>query len=242
MKTKLILILILLTSSIGYSQDSFDCKSILKKALKKYEKLKNPEKDKIYYMNAEMKSVYKTKSKIPSTHVKMEMYLKKNKAFYESNYFSYYVDKKDAFFILQPRKQVVREEGGKEMNRDKEFDKVIGFQDSLVNTSSITSCEAIEGETNLVKIVLKPNKSVQENLHVKRLVYHMNSKNHKIKKSVIFYDEDYPILKQVIVYNKLDYNYTKKKLGSAYDKVLNANGELKAPYKDYELIDNRKTE
>ncbi len=240
-----IFLLVFLFFSQGLSaqrspQDS--CKGLLMDFVRSMAKIGTPDAKKIYHLNYKIETVYKPASNNPNSSMQGNYLLSGEKTLFESNVMSAYADGKNGFLILHNQRKIIWGPGGKNIYGKENFDRIAGFQDTLVKFSSLTSCRNItENNEPFKEIVLETNDNIKRVFHVSSIQIKYDMKANRISRVICHYDKESKIERMSVTYNDLDFDYTGPFFSSAYSKVLTSGGKLKSIYKGYELIDNRQT-
>ena len=95
------------------------------------------------------------------------------------------------------------------------------------------------GDNNFMEMVFMPKPVIQENLKIKRMVFHFDPEKKEIQKVINYYTANHLIDKQTTTYYEVNYDYKGSIARSAYSRIFTNSGKLLPQYAGYELIDNR---
>ena len=195
---------------------------------------------KAYYMKYGIETKFKARSSNQNLSVEGSFLLSGKKSQYESSVLSAYADDKNGFLILHNQRKIFWGPGGKNAMGKDNFNMISTFQDSLVKSSSISSCNNVKYNSKLYKeITLSTNNNVKKRFHVNNIKILYDVENEMIQSVTCHYDEKSEMDIMKVTYYVMDFNYSGVIFSNAYSKIFNSNGKLKPSFKGYELIDNR---
>src|SRR5690606_21818292 len=123
--------------------------------------------------------------------------------------------------------------------RQMQLENFIMLQDSMLSKATLEKCGAVEN--GFQEVVLVPGRNFQEATGIRHIKYLLNREKMEIKKVVMVYKENQPIMKLSFEINEFDMTYTGPFYeGKAEGQVVGGSGELLPAYGSYRLVDLRK--
>jgi hypothetical protein len=218
-----------------------DCKNMLINCIGSMAQINVPTDKSIYRIKSTLNYVYKPAYTSQNTTVVADMFISKNKTFYESNYGSYFNDEKNSFVIIPSEKSIVWSDAIEIDNQKERLDKLYQIQDSLIKTGTMISCKDIVYQKKEYKeVILKPNYKLAKQQSVDKMMIIYDENVNRIIEVTLFYAKESKLDKMVMEYNIIDLNYSKPIASSAASKIYEGKSKLKNIYKGYTVVDKRK--
>jgi hypothetical protein len=240
---RLIAIIVLVFSCqwIMAQKTDTSCVALVRDYVKRMQGYGRPQGKKVYFMDMQVKTVYRPDYAKSDSDVRSRVYLSADKMQYESAYVSMYQDQYDAITIVHPQKLIVWNPGEISQESKEMYATLSAISDTLFARSKVLVCRDIkEGDRHLRELVLQPDAGYTHSRKVRQVVYHYDIGERRVYKSIVYYTEDAVRRQETTTYHRLSFNHSAMPFSRAERVIRQANGKLVERYKNYELIDNRK--
>jgi hypothetical protein len=223
------------------ADDHTDCRKVLKHCIKEMAKIAEPAGNKVYYMSITVATDMHSKSRVPDSRTRVDVYMSSHQIHYVSDVLSTYQDELHAFAVLPQRKVIVWAQGGKRPDAIDSKTFAIQLQDTLVNLSKVISCRNAEEQGKTYKVlVMEPYKKARETFKVMRMEYFIDMEKKYVAKANTYYMPSEDVVSTSVTYHDINLNYGKMKLNKpVYQLIFSDQDKLQAKYKGYQVIDNR---
>lgn len=232
-----------------FSQTSFagkdDCLQLIKSAYAKMDDSTLATSSKIKYMSFSIKtSLHQLpveKESVSTSEV--ELIAGKGQSRYISKEVSVYQDHDNAFTVVPTQKKVYWSNSTMNLEKSKRAKTLQLMHDTLLKVCTVKECKK-ENDAALgydQYIVLEPNAKAAEYFQMKQIAFYINSNTQELKKMIISYLPDNKIKSVEWTFHKTDNDYAAKDMEVAVKSIFMKGEELNAAYKEYQLVDNRKT-
>jgi hypothetical protein len=222
------------------TEDTKDCRQLIRNYMTAMSKYKNPEKDKVYSMQMEVETDYRQGSDKTDTRVSTSIHVSGYSKQYESNLVSYYTDRNQTFTVIHPEKLIYWQDGEITANQDN-YAVITMLMDSLFKHSKLDYCRELKYEGRKVKeIKFTPDEKFKKSTQIRALVYYFDVKENRIYRLVTYFLETSEKEKQVVTYHSLSFNSKYKMFTSARNKIFSGKGTLNEKFRNYKIVDQRK--
>jgi hypothetical protein len=152
---------------------------------------------------------------------------------------SFYQDEKNAFTVIPSRKMIYWSNSTAGAQSGK-ADRLSMLQDTLFTLSKVIECRKEQGSGYDRCIVIQPNAKAQKMFNISRMSFYVSDAKEEIKKVVIIYLEQDPVVRSEIVFNEISTDHKGEDISKPVKGLfIQAKGKLSPEYKSYTLVDNR---
>lgn len=237
-KFKIIVWITICCFHFGYSQSETDngCKDLIVNYLNSMQKVLSPKKNQVYYMKYSTNTVFFEERKIPASLTNTEMLISESKIMMDDASMRIYGDDKEMFVVLPKVGMIYWNDSDPRLFSDNNAQKkFLDIERELLKFSNSITCDT---KGNIQRIAITPNKDFEQKTGLKIQVLEYDIKSKRVIKVENRFNKKSKIKKQVVQYHIIEYNSTKK-VKEPLSYIFNGT-ELKAAYKNFEIIDNRK--
>jgi hypothetical protein len=228
-----LILVMLLGSSYSTNAQLSDCKDQLISIVRSMQGIDRPAIGRTHFLAFDIQSTARNAptsvSNISNTSISISITTEKYS--YESDYISMFVDEKDQFIIIHPKKLILKKKNPEGVDRI-DFRKEIlsTFQDSILKYGEVFICDKFKG--GIHNISIRPPDNLRKSLQINKIEYVIDITNNTLKEVTVFYIAPHKLKKQKVTYKEIGLNIPSKRLNWIFDH----RGLLKAEYKSYQLI------
>lgn len=239
MKIQQLLIFLLLIPLFSFQLKEDDCMAFLKEVFKKVSISEMPASGKAYYIEYEVKTSLKDKSISPSVS-KVNLWMGSDQMQVVSSQMELYQDKSNAYTVIPFRKTIYLAEStyGKEIGKDQDWNVL---KSKVLENSTLDYCKSTSTDGSYDReISITPSENVRKLFRITNVRFLINSTNKNIYKAILFYGPSEKIESVEVLFHQVNLDYKGPVLNTQLkNKFFNTDGSLKAPYKEYSLVDVR---
>lgn len=201
-----------------------------------------PEEGKVYFFNYRIVSTLNAKDQ-NGRHIvnesDIELYSAKNQYRFISKYISVYQDKECRVTVMPAQKVIYWGDSDMGLIKGNRLDRMKKIQDTIFHYAEVTDCQPVKQAAADKIIRVKLQQKFAKYMQINKITYYLDSKHQQLKRLQIDYPDTREVLALEFIFNETNYDYRKMSPGAVKDLFIGADNKLKAPYKQYKLIDVR---
>ena len=217
---------------LAEAQEFGQCKETLKRSFAKMNAIYTDSSD--LYLHYKITNKNASDKSIVSDDI--EMYITKTSFIMKSSVSSYYADQKNAFMVVSRRRKIYQVDI-QPANKARP-DRLVQFVQSMLDSSTITSCQPLA--TNLLKVSVVFSGSKITKGQVKSVDYIIDTSTDQMKECMLYFNDSYSLVYTSYKFVEVKQSTVPASFASPVKAIfLNENNTLKPAYTGYTYQDLR---
>ncbi len=223
----------------SYEVGNAQCLTPVKEYVNESARHTEPKEGQIYFMQFSVKSIPASKFSSEIAIVSSKIFRSKGQLIYETKDVDIYQDELNAFMIIHPNKRIIWSKEPEKI-KNEATNKIAALQKNLLESSQLIDCSISVAENghDIISIKLKTSDDIKNEFKVAYSLMKFDRTLNQLLKVETIYEPDQPLARQIIEYQKLDYNYKGMKIKPAKSMIFNSKGQVKPEFKQYTFIEN----
>ena len=222
----------------GHAQNDTSSKCVDKilKYLDGIQEVISPKKDEVYYMKYTTNTTFFKKYNLPASDTSSEMLISKYKVLMDDKNMKIYGDDKQMFVVIPKVGKIYWNDSDPRLFTDNNAQtKFLEIERTLLKSLKTIDCIT---NGSIQKITIIPNKDFEKKSGLIQQVLEYDIKLDRVTRVENKFNEKSKIKKQIVNYEIIDFK-SSKKMKEPLEYIFKGT-ELRAAYKNFEIIDNRK--
>ncbi|KAB2859613.1 MAG: hypothetical protein F9K09_01460 [Flavobacteriales bacterium] len=240
MKSRNIILLVLLFSITTVFAQKDNCLEQVKRVYKAWEKQVQESTENTVYLKYETE-ITTGGEKLETNKLEIEVISNKDNSIFSSPDLKIYQDKKHTVSILKDKKVIVINGVSSDQYKKQKIGQFEVLHDTIFSQLKTIECEMVQIEGKAYKkVVLEANATARNIYKIETIYFLLDLNNNTVKEVKVKYLKNYQlaVMHIKIIDQNLDYKIKINK--EVLSNVLDSNGKLLNKYTGYKLMDNRK--